>query len=120
MRELIDQLLMLIAGWKMVEEMSATLPTSARRMRLRQLKKILPGDRISVEKHFPRFHQRCQTLKMNRIKSAADISSVDDIQDLRLNITIGGDQPTLNNQFEYASNSELNHLKAYQQCNISS
>ena len=57
---------------------------------------------------------------MNRIKSAADISSVDDIQDLRLNITIGGDQPTLNNQFEYASNSELNHLKAYQQCNISS
>lgn len=102
----------------MVEEKSATLPSSMRRMRLRQLKKILPSDRISIEKHFPRFHQKCQTLKMNRIKSTADISNIDDVQDLRLNVTIGSDQPTLSNQFENAPDSEIDHLNAYHRCNL--
>ena len=108
----------MIAGWKMVDEKSATLPSSMRRMRLRQLKKILPSDHISIEKNFPRFHQKCQTLKMNRIKSTADINDIDDVQDLRLNTTIGSDQPTLTNQFERVPSSDIHHIKAYKQCNL--
>jgi len=76
----------------MVEE-SCSLP-AVRRMRLKQFKKILPSDGVSIEKNFPRFHEKCQTLK-NRIKS-----SHDDVADLRSN--------------EKPIESDLDHVKVHQ------
>ena len=46
----------------MVEENHKS--TGGRRYRLKQLKKILPSDRISIEKHFPRFYEKCQKIQM--------------------------------------------------------
>ena len=37
-----------------------------RRFRLKQLKKILPSDRVTVEKNYPRFYQKCQSNQLRQ------------------------------------------------------
>lgn len=54
------------------------LPSSTSTRRLKQLKKILPSDRISIEKHFPLFYEKCKTLRLYSETNSQEV------QDMRL------------------------------------
>ena len=62
---------------------SPAAPAENRRSRLKKFAKILPGDRVSVEEHYPRFYQKCQWLKSRNTFNQKQSVQGDDVTDGR-------------------------------------
>lgn len=67
----------------LAEKQSSQSPSTRRFCRLKQLKKILPSDRISIEKNFPIFYEKCKSLRVSRESKLQDAVTYQ-VQDMRM------------------------------------
>jgi hypothetical protein len=71
----------------MLESQPLQSPSTRRFCRLKQLKKILPSDRISIEKNFPIFYEKCKSLRVSRESKLQDVIT-HQVQDMRMGLNI--------------------------------
>lgn len=96
----------------MVEDTQQT--AGGRRFRLRQLKKILPSDRISVEKHFPRFYEKCQKIQRRQLENLADDNNNDTVGNYNIdnsNINNNNNHNNQNNDDKENANNRNRNTK---------
>ena len=80
------------------ESLPPQSPSTRRFCRLKQLKKILPSDRISIEKNFPIFYEKCKSLRVSRESKLQDVVT-HQVQDMRMGLNTESNKNAKNKSY---------------------